>query len=327
MRGVCPVAICILIASCGHNDVDLRTALAERFEASGEQYVLWSGVRGPAVFTRDAGDVVKAMAAAAGCEIGRDEYGIACVYPSVLGSGVGGVRLPGEVDPREYAEADIHSVMLAIAREANRNLAVGPGVSGRISGSVDTGEWRSALASVIPSGFVLAERGGVVRIVQRPPASGSGPAEISCRESDVREVVELIEEKSGLRCVVRPDVEGIVSMHVYGVPWRHVLSVVADAVGADVLRNQDGDYVLVKRPLEEMFSLCIVPALVSDLVRSGREMMNLSVTLELPPKLLEESVSWAVMMSRLQYVVLIGDLCGADVFMSEDPDHLTIRAR
>ena len=96
--------------------------------------------------------------------------------------------------------------------------------------------WRDALSLVAESvGLVVEQRqAGVLVVMQTPRFT------YDIKNGDIVEVIKSIAAISGANIVIAPEVNGTLSVHFDGVPWREALDVVSKTRGYTVVEGNYG---------------------------------------------------------------------------------------
>lgn len=113
-------------------------------------------------------------------------------------------------------------------------IAVGERMIERIQ--IDNAPWRDSLELAAELAGCVVEKGELdILFVTRPPRVG-----FYMKDTDIREVIDLIGKVSGANIVVAPEVAGTISIRFNDVPWRDALDVAVKTLGYTVVQEARG---------------------------------------------------------------------------------------
>lgn len=101
---------------------------------------------------------------------------------------------------------------------------------------IDNAPWRESLELAAELAGCVVEKGELdILFVTRPPRVG-----FYMKDTDIREVIDLIGKVSGANIVVAPEVAGTISIRFNDVPWRDALEVAVKTLGYTVVEEARG---------------------------------------------------------------------------------------
>ena len=123
---------------------------------------------------------------------------------------------------------------ILIKDTGTEEVAVGDRMIERLQ--VDNAPWRETLGLAAELAGCVIEKGELdILFVTRPER-----VEFIMKDTDIREVIDLIGKVSGANIVVAPEVSGTISIRFKDVPWRDALDVAVKTLGYTVVEEARG---------------------------------------------------------------------------------------
>ena len=133
-------------------------------------------------------------------------------------------------------ERDLRDVVASIAKKANVNIIMDPGIEANVSVDLADVHWRQALDLVAEQAdCVVAEQEGGVLKVEKPPR-----ITFAFENADIGMVIDTISKLSGANIVVAPEVKGTISLRLKNIPWRDTLEAAVKTLGFVVVEEKRG---------------------------------------------------------------------------------------
>jgi ferric-dicitrate binding protein FerR (iron transport regulator) len=144
-----------------------------------------------------------------------------------------------------YQGAPVSDVVSSFARFSHRQIALAPDVGARlISGSVENGEWLSALDELLGGQGLVArpDSGGMLRVEAEKPIT------LELESAPLSRVVKSISAFAKRSITVAPDVgDPVVSFTARSVDWQRAFNTLLRENGLAASVDVDGNFVVVRR--------------------------------------------------------------------------------
>jgi len=152
-----------------------------------------------------------------------------------------GIESQAQGDPAsrlklKLKDRDLRDIVDSIRRKTNANIIMDPDIVESITIDLQDVHWRQALDLVAEQGGCVVREieGGVLKIEQPPPVY------FAFENTDIQKVIDTIAKISGANIVVNPDVQGLITVRLKNVPWRHALDACVKTLGFVVVEEDRG---------------------------------------------------------------------------------------
>jgi TonB family protein len=148
-------------------------------------------------------------------------------------------RYTGELMDFHFDNADIKEVLLLIAKRAEINIVVDPGIAAKVSCQMSQVPWDQALESILLlNGFDMISKGNVLRIMRATPGNKRLKQAVARKEytgelmsfhfknADIRDVLRVVSKIAKFKVKIEPDVNARVSCQFTKIPWDQFLDIV-----------------------------------------------------------------------------------------------------
>ncbi|MBM4059568.1 MAG: hypothetical protein FJ265_00515 [Planctomycetes bacterium] len=133
-------------------------------------------------------------------------------------------------------DRDLRDVVASIAKKANVNIIMDPGIEEPVTIDLQDVHWRQALELVAEqAGCIVGEAAGSVLKVEKPPR-----VYFAFENTDIQKVIDTIAKISGANIVVAPEVKGSITVRLKNIPWRDALDASVKTLGFVVVEEERG---------------------------------------------------------------------------------------
>lgn len=145
-----------------------------------------------------------------------------------------------------FKDTDLHDVIQVISKLVEANIVADASVQGRVTLTLSNIGWEEGLSTALKSlGYALVKDGNIYVVTrsapEQPPTVSveSGKLSVSAEQVDIKRLLAIISEKSGLNIVTSPSVDGKVSVQLSNVPVEDGLYTFLSANGYSFRKLQD----------------------------------------------------------------------------------------